>query len=51
MERNYREQHICRLNEGVCTPAAAVVYLDIIGNLSRIIDHAQNVACMVLDDF
>ncbi|HKM38657.1 MAG TPA: Na/Pi cotransporter family protein [bacterium] len=51
MERDYREQHINRLNEGICMPAAAVVYLDIIGNLGRIIDHANNVAHMVLDDF
>jgi phosphate:Na+ symporter len=51
MERSYRDKHISRLNEGICMPAAAVVYLDIIGNLGRIIDHANNVAHMVLDDF
>lgn len=51
MERAYRDKHISRLNEGICTPEAAVVYLDIIGNLGRVIDHANNVAHMVLDDF
>ncbi|NLG86943.1 MAG: Na/Pi cotransporter family protein [Firmicutes bacterium] len=51
MERSYRDKHISRLNEGICAPEAAVVYLDIIGNLGRVIDHANNVAHMVLDDF
>lgn len=51
MERSYRDKHISRLNEGICVPGAAVVFLDVIGNLGRVIDHANNVAHMVLDDF
>ena len=51
MERSYRDKHISRLNEGICMPAAAVVYLDIIGHLGRIIDRANTLDHMVLEGF
>lgn len=51
MQQAYRDKHIKRLNEGICMPGAGVIYLDVISNLGRVIDHANNVAHMVLDDF
>src|SRR5699024_9574874 len=42
MERLYRKRHIIRLNEGVCTGSAGIVFVDIISNLERIGDHASN---------
>lgn len=48
MERRYRKKHIIRLNEGVCTGAAGIVFADIISNLERIGDHAVNIADEVL---
>ncbi|KAB8128429.1 Na/Pi cotransporter family protein [Gracilibacillus oryzae] len=50
MERKYRKKHIIRLNEGVCTGAAGIVFADIISNLERIGDHAVNIADEVLGE-
>jgi len=50
MERKLRKQHIIRLNEGVCSPQAGIVYVDIISNLERIGDHAVNIAEAVLGE-
>ncbi|GAA0443237.1 Na/Pi cotransporter family protein [Lentibacillus halophilus] len=50
MERDYRKKHIIRMNEGVCTGSAGIVYVDIISNLERIADHAVNIAEAVLDE-
>ncbi len=44
MEKHYRESHIVRLNEGTCYPEAGVIFLDMVGNLERIADHANNLA-------
>lgn len=50
MERTFRKQHIIRMNEGVCSPSAGIVFVDIISNLERIGDHAVNIAEEVLND-
>ncbi|MFG6121082.1 Na/Pi cotransporter family protein [Thalassobacillus sp. B23F22_16] len=50
MERNYRKKHILRLNEGLCTGQAGIVFVDIISNLERIGDHAVNIAEEVLGE-
>ncbi|WP_036785838.1 Na/Pi cotransporter family protein [Pontibacillus chungwhensis] len=47
-ERSYRKKHILRMNEGVCTGPAGIVFVDIISNLERIGDHAVNIAEEVL---
>ncbi|NLP17756.1 MAG: Na/Pi cotransporter family protein [Firmicutes bacterium] len=51
MERTYRNNHIQRLNEGVCYPTSGIVYLDIISNLERIGDHSNNIAHLVMGDW
>ncbi|GAB3795480.1 Na/Pi cotransporter family protein [Virgibacillus kimchii] len=50
MERNFRKKHIIRMNEGLCTGSAGIVFVDIISNLERIGDHAVNIAEEVLGD-
>src|SRR5699024_9459699 len=50
MERTFRKQHIIRMNKGVCSPSAGIVFVDIISNLERIGDHAVNIAEEVLND-
>src|SRR5699024_753412 len=50
MERKFRKKHIIRMNEGMCTGSAGIVFVDIISNLERIGDHAVNIAELVLDD-
>ena len=48
MERKFRKKHIMRLNEGVCSPQAGIVFVDLVSNLERIGDHAVNIAEAVL---
>lgn len=50
MERAYRKKHIIRLNEGLCSGSAGIVFVDIISNLERIGDHAVNIAEEVLGE-
>jgi len=49
MERNLRKRHIDRLNQGVCNPASGVIFIDILSNLERVGDHANNIALIVKD--
>lgn len=48
MERRLRKLHIKRLNEGICSGSAGIVFADIVSNLERIGDHASNIAETVL---
>ncbi|MBO1003510.1 Na/Pi cotransporter family protein [Pseudogracilibacillus auburnensis] len=50
MERKFRKKHIIRMNEGLCSGSAGIVFVDIISNLERIGDHAVNIAEEVLND-
>lgn len=44
MEEEMREQHLERLASGACEPQAGVIFLDVISDLERISDHADNIA-------
>jgi phosphate:Na+ symporter len=44
IEKRLRADHIDRLSKGVCVPASGTVFLDMISNLERIADHANNIA-------
>ncbi|MGI6075978.1 MAG: Na/Pi cotransporter family protein [Pyramidobacter sp.] len=48
MEKVFRHRHIMRLNAGECSPAAGVIFADMLSNLERIGDHSTNVAEIVL---
>lgn len=48
MEKTFRKKHIARLNEGICSANAGMVYVDILSNLERISDHSLNIAEEVL---
>lgn len=50
MERKLRKKHILRVNEGKCTGAAGIVFVDIVSNLERIGDHAVNIAEAVIGE-
>jgi len=43
------ENHIVRLNQGVCNAEAGSVFISMIGNLERIGDHSMNVAKSMLN--
>lgn len=49
MEKLLRARHIERLNSGKCQPSAGVVFIDILGNLERVGDHAYNLSMIVKD--
>ncbi len=42
--RQIRDNHIERLNQGLCSAASGTVLMDLLTNLERIADHATNVA-------
>lgn len=44
IEEELRKKHIERLANNLCKPKAGVVFLDILSNLERISDHADNIA-------
>lgn len=50
MEIRMRTNHMKRLNEGLCNPKSAVVFLDLIHNMERISDHCKNIAEAVVSD-
>lgn len=39
-----RKKHIERLKQQKCTPKSGVIFLEAIGNLERVADHAMNIA-------
>ena len=49
LEQILRENHIDRLNKQLCEPSCGVIFLDIVNNLERISDHADNISRFVLD--
>ncbi|CVI67936.1 transcriptional regulator PhoU [Clostridiales bacterium CHKCI001] len=50
LEEDLRAKHIERLSAGECDPSSGVVFLDILGNLERISDHATNIVGYVKDE-
>jgi phosphate:Na+ symporter len=49
-EKTLRKRHIDRINTKKCYPAAGVIYLDLLSNLERVADHANNIAYLALED-
>ena len=48
-EKQYRKNHIGRLNRGECDPEKGVSFIDILSNLERIGDHSHNIAYFTHD--
>jgi len=44
-----RDRHLLRLEKGICTPEAHIIFLDAIRDLERTCDHIDNVALSVLE--
>ncbi len=45
-----KERHIERLSRGECDPAAGIIFIEIIDNLERISDHAENIAEYIVQE-
>ncbi len=39
-----------RLSSQLCKPTSGVVFLDVLSNLERISDHAENIAGYIIDE-
>ncbi|MDR1622133.1 MAG: Na/Pi cotransporter family protein, partial [Synergistaceae bacterium] len=48
-EKQYRKNHVERLNRGECDPEKGVSFIDILSNLERIGDHSHNIAFFTHD--
>lgn len=48
MTERLKDDHIHRLNEGICNPYAGVIFLDLLTNIERVGDHASNIAQGIL---
>lgn len=44
-----KEQHIERINRGECSAISSTVFMDLLTNLERIADHANNIAFCMMD--
>jgi len=49
LDKHLRSDHIDRLNSEICFPKSGAVFLDIISNLERIGDHANNIAQLIIE--
>lgn len=50
MEKELRAGHITRLSNAECSVSAGIHFLDLLGNLERVSDHAMNIAQVVLNE-
>ena len=50
MEEELRDKHIERLSNGQCSTNNGVVFLDILSNIERVSDHANNIVGCVMDE-
>lgn len=50
LEKDLRDKHIQRLSKGKCMPENGVIFLDLLSNLERIADHADNIAGYVASE-
>ena len=48
LEKDLRDKHIQRLSKGKCVPESGIIFLDILSNMERIADHADNIAEYVM---
>ncbi len=50
LEEDLRTEHINRLAHNECSPARGAIFLDMLSNIERISDHANNVVGYVADE-
>lgn len=49
MEREFRERHMKRLNEGKCSATAGIIYLESMGCIERVADRMRKAAYVISD--
>ncbi|MHC4335826.1 MAG: PhoU domain-containing protein, partial [Planctomycetota bacterium] len=44
----FRRSHVQRMTEGACSPAAGLIFIDLVDNIEKIGDHLTNIAQAVI---
>ena len=48
LDKNYRDEHMRRLNKHICSIDSGIIYLDLLTNIERISDHSASIAKRVI---
>jgi phosphate:Na+ symporter len=48
MQMDFRRSHVERMSEGVCSPEAGLIFIDLIDNIEKIGDHLTNIAQAII---
>jgi phosphate:Na+ symporter len=48
MQKDFRVNHVRRMTDGVCTPDAGLIFIDLVDNVEKIGDHLTNIAQAVI---
>ncbi len=48
MQMDFRHSHVQRMSEGVCSPEAGLIFIDLVDNVEKIGDHLTNIAQAVI---
>jgi len=48
MQIDFRHSHVQRMSEGVCSPEAGLIFIDLVDNVEKIGDHLTNIAQAVI---
>ena len=48
MQVEFRRSHVQRMTDGVCTPEAGLIFIDLVDNIEKIGDHLTNIAQAVV---
>jgi phosphate:Na+ symporter len=50
MSKNLQQNHLKRLDAGVCNVESGVVYIDVVNHFERIADHIYKISLMARDE-
>ena len=49
-EREYQQNHVDRMTQGLCKPEGGMIFSDVISGLERVADHATNIAFAIYNN-
>ena len=48
MQMVFRQSHVQRMSDGICSPGAGLIFIDLVDNVEKIGDHLTNIAQAVI---
>jgi phosphate:Na+ symporter len=48
MQLEFRRSHVQRMTDGICSPQAGLIFIDLVDNVEKIGDHLTNIAQAVI---